>query len=158
LDPRAPLVDRLKGMEGLRVGVANEPPRRLRVLFAKAGMNVDRDIQMMIIPAERQIAAYKSGEVDALYTHSPFLAEALIDLGAFLMASHAPGEIAELANGQIHPLGATRQYADAHPEVLLAMTRAIARAQDLLHADPAAAAQALTRAGIKTPGARHLAA
>src|SRR6185295_8037608 len=48
LDPKEPLVDRLRAMKGLRIGVANEPPRRLRVLLVQAGMDVDRDIQMII--------------------------------------------------------------------------------------------------------------
>ncbi len=52
LDPRAPLVDRLKAINGLRIGVAPEPPRRLRVLFAHAGMNADRDLQVTI-PSRR---------------------------------------------------------------------------------------------------------
>src|SRR5262245_709863 len=34
LDPRAPLAERLKAIKGLRIGVAPEPPRRLRILFA----------------------------------------------------------------------------------------------------------------------------
>lgn len=33
LDPKAPLADRLKAITGLRIGVAPEPPRRMRILF-----------------------------------------------------------------------------------------------------------------------------
>jgi NitT/TauT family transport system substrate-binding protein len=81
LDPHSTLADRLKALKGLRVGVAKEPPRRLRVLFAEAHMDVERDIHMTIIPGEEQVAAFKDGTVDALYTHTPFLEEALVNLG-----------------------------------------------------------------------------
>src|SRR5688500_18588289 len=56
LDPHAPLADRLKAIKGLRIGVANEPPRRLRVLLAQAGMDADRDIRITIVRGEHQIA------------------------------------------------------------------------------------------------------
>src|SRR5262245_47350903 len=65
LDPHAPLVDRLKALKGLRVAVANEPWRRLRVLFASAGLDAERDIQMTTIPGEEQVQALKAGAVDA---------------------------------------------------------------------------------------------
>jgi NitT/TauT family transport system substrate-binding protein len=157
LDPNAPLVDRLKALKGLRIGVANEPPRRLRVLFALAGMDVDRDIHMTIVPGEEQIAAYNTGTVDALYTHTPFLEEALVNGGAVLMVNQSAGEVVPLSKGQIHSLAATRDYANAHPDMLLAVTRAIARAEDLLHKDAAAAVQALLKAGIPAPSPKHLA-
>ena len=157
LDASAPLVERLKALKGLRIGVANEPPRRLRVLFALAGMDADRDIQMKIVRAEEQIAAYTSGAVDALYTHTPFLEDALVAHGALLLVNQSAGEVAPLSNGEIHSLAAMKEYADAHPEVLAAVTRAIAHAERLLHTDSAAAAQALLKAGIRAPSPQHLA-
>jgi ABC-type nitrate/sulfonate/bicarbonate transport system substrate-binding protein len=157
LDASAPLVERLKAMKGLRIGVANEPPRRLRVLFALAGMDADRDIQMKIVPAEEQIAAYTSGAVDALYTHTPFLEDALVAHGALLLVNQSAGEVAPLSNGEIHSLAAMKDYAGAHPEVLAAVTRAIARAETLLHTDSAAAARALLKADIRAPTPQHLA-
>ncbi len=157
LDPKAPLLDRLQALKGLRIGVANEPPRRLRVLFALAGMDVDRDIQMTIVPGEEQNAAFAAGTVDALYTHTPFLEEALVKDGAVLMVNQSAGEVSPLSNGEIHSMAAMRVYADAHPDVLLAVTRAIARAESLLHTDADAAAKALVKAGVPTPSAKHLA-
>lgn len=157
LNPKAPLVERLRSLKGLRIGVANEPPRRLRVLFAQAGMDVERDIQMTIVPGDEQIDALRNGVVDALYTHTPFLEEALVNLNAVLTVNQSAGEVPELANGEIHSLAATREYADAHPDVLISVTRAIARALDLLHRDPEAAGRALINAGITVPTPRHLA-
>jgi iron complex outermembrane recepter protein len=157
LDPHAPLVERVKALEGLRIGVANEPPRRLRVLLGLAGMDADRDIQMTIVPGEEQIAALTQGRIDALYTHTPYLEDALVNLGAVLLVNQSAGEVATLSKGQIHSLGTTRAYADAHPDVVLAVTRAIARAEELLHRDATAAGQALVKAGITPPTPKHLA-
>ena len=156
LDPTAPLASRLWALKGLRVGVASEPPRRLRVLLAGAGMDIDRDIETMIIPGDAQIAAFTSGAVDALYTHTPFLEDAIVTHGAILLVNQSAGEVPALSNGQIHSLATTRAFAEAHPEVLMAATRAIARAACLLRTDPAAATQAVSQAGISAPIPAHL--
>jgi len=156
LDPQAPLVDRLKALKGLRIGVAPEPPRRMRILFAEAGMNADQDVQIVIRRAEDQIEALTTNVVDALYTHTPFLEDALVRLGVVMIVNQSGGEVAPLRDGQIHSLGATREYAAAHPEVIRKITRAIARAQELLHKDPKAAIAALTNAGIPAPTPQHL--
>ena len=156
LDPRAPLADRLKAIKGLKIGVAPEPPRRLRILFAEAGLDADRDVQIVIRRADDQIEALTTGVVDALYTHSPFLEDALERLDAVMLVNQSGGEVAPLRGGQIHSLGARREYVAAHPEAVQKMTNAIARAQRLLHDDPAAAAKALIAAGIAAPSPKHL--
>ncbi len=157
LDPRAPLADRLKALKGLRVAVANEPWRRLRVLFAEAGLDAERDIQMITLPGEEQVEALKTGAVDALYIHTPFLEEALVNQNAVLTVNQSAGEVPALANGQIHSLATMRAFADAHPDIVQAVTRAIARAEDLIHKDAAAAGQAMVKAGVAVPSPKHLA-
>jgi ABC-type nitrate/sulfonate/bicarbonate transport system substrate-binding protein len=62
-----------------------------------------------------------------------------------------------VALGAGYLLAATRDYAAAHPDVLLAVTRAIARAENVLHTDADAAARALLKAGIPAPSPKHLA-
>ena len=156
LDPRAPLAERLKAIKGLRIGVAPEPPRRLRILFAEAGMNADQDLQIVIRRAEDQIEALTTNVVDALYTHSPSLEDALARLGAVMIVNQSGGEVAALGGGQIHSLGATKEYVAANPAVIQKVTRAIARAQQLLHADVNAAVKALIAAGIPAPTPQHL--
>src|SRR5262249_13679346 len=89
--------------------------------------------------------------------HTPYLEEALVDLGALLLINQSAGEVGPLGGGQIHSLATTRQYADAHPDVVLAVTRAIARAETLLHRDAAAAAQAMMEAGMMPATPKHLA-
>lgn len=156
LDPRAPLADRLRAIKGLRVGVAPEPPRRMRVLFNHAGMNADQDVRIVLRRLDDQMEALTTGVVDALYAHSPVLEVALVRHGALLYVNQSSGEIAPLANGQIHSLGATKAYIAKHPDVVAKVTRAVARAQQLIHADHNATLAALTKAGIAAPSSRHL--
>ena len=143
LSPTAPLAERLNAMRGLKIGVAPGPPTRLRILFASVGMDADTDIQMVIIHGEDQNQAFGDGTVDALYAHTPFLEKALVEQGAVLIVNQSAGEVPELVDHQKHSLVTTQSFADAKPEVLVALTRAVYRAQQLIHADVSAAADAL---------------
>lgn len=147
LSPAAPLAERLKGLQGLRVGVAPNPPTRLRILFASAGMDIDRDIQVVILGEERQ-QAFAGNPIDALYAHTPFLEKALAEQGAVLLVNQSRGDIPELAGLAGHALVTTRQFAANKPEVVLALTRGVYRAQQLIHADLKASADALFRSGV----------
>ena len=156
LDPRAPLGDRLKAIKGLRLGVAPEPPRRLRVLYNSAGMNADDDLRIVTRRADDQLEAFTTGVVDALYTHSPILEDAIVRLGAVLLVNQSSGEVPPLANGQVHAFGATREFIAAHPETVAKITRAIWRAQQMIHHDTGATIAALLKAGIESPSRKHL--
>jgi NitT/TauT family transport system substrate-binding protein len=145
LDPKMPLEARLRGLKGLRIGLAPHPPSRLRALLALAGMDADRDVEMVILHGKDQIEAFRAKKVDALYTHTPFLERALVDEDATMLVNQSAGEAPTLANRQIHALLATRAYIDGRPDVLDAMARAIARAERLVRADHAAAAGALVK-------------
>lgn len=147
LDPTAPLIERLKGIQGLKVGVAPHPPPRLRALFASVGMDADRDIQMVILGEERQ-QAFAGNPIDALYAHTPFLEKALVEQGAVVLVDQLRGEVPELAGLNIHSLVTTRSFAAANPKALVAMTRAIYRAQQLIHSDLKGSANALLRSGV----------
>ncbi len=148
LSPATPLVERLKGVQGLKVGVAPGPPPRLRALFASVGMDADRDIQMITIPGEEQNQAFAENRVDALYAHTPYLEKALVEQGAVLLVNQSRGEVPELNLRGIHSLVTTRTFATAKPQVVLALTRGVYRAQKLVHADQKAAVDALFASGL----------
>jgi NitT/TauT family transport system substrate-binding protein len=156
IDPGAPVADRLKAIKGVRIGVAPEPPRRLRVLYSHFGMDADRDLQIVIRRAEDQLEAFTTDAVGALYTHTPFLEDAIVRLNAVMVVNQSSGEVPPLANGQVHMLGATTAYIAAHPDVIAKVTRAIARAQQMIHRDTVATIAALQKAGIASPSAKHL--
>ena len=145
----ASVEERLRGINGLKVGVAHGPPTRLRVLFDSVGLDADRDIAMVIIPGPEQNQAYEDGLVDALYAHTPFLEYALVRQGAIILVNQSAGEVPELGGErQNHSLVTTRAYADDDREVLIKVIRAVQRAQDLVHSDIAAAVRAVLDSGI----------
>lgn len=145
----ASLSDRLEAMRGLRVGVAPGPVTRLRYLLESEGLDADAHFDVVVVPGEEQNAALEEGRVDALYAHTPFLERALTEQDAFIVVNQSVGEVAGLADRQIHMLVTTRAYADGNADLLVAMARAVYRAQRLIHADRAAAADAIRRSDVE---------
>jgi NitT/TauT family transport system substrate-binding protein len=140
-----PVRERLLAIKGLRVGVAPHPPARLRAMYAAYGMDADHDIEMRIIQGKGQNDAFGRGDVDALFAHTPYLEKALVDQGAQMLVHVSGGEVPVLADRQIHALVFTRAFAEASPATALAMVRAIAKAEALVHSDLGAATAALGR-------------
>jgi NitT/TauT family transport system substrate-binding protein len=147
---RAALRDRLEAMKGLRIGVAGEPPPRLRALFASAGIDADRDIQLVIVDGHGQVQAFADRKVDGLFAHTPYLETALVNYQAVLVADTSGGEVPLLTDGQIHALATTRENADKKRDMVAAVTRAIYRAQKRIHSDPKATVDAILASGATT--------
>jgi NitT/TauT family transport system substrate-binding protein len=152
------LKDRLTAIKGLRVGVADGPPPRLRAMLAAAGMDALHDIQIEIVDGPDQVAAMRAGTVDALFAHTPYLETALVDDGAFLLVEASRGEIPALTGGQIHALATTRAKAESDPALIAAVTRAIQRAEQLIHSDPKATVEAVLASRIPGLDATHVTA
>jgi NitT/TauT family transport system substrate-binding protein len=143
----ASLRERLEAIKGLRVGVAGEPPPRLRTLFASAGLDAARDIQLVIVRGAEQVQAFAEGRVDLLFSHTPYLETALVKHGAVLLVETSSREAPALADGQIHALATTRDAAREKHDLILAVTRSIHRAQRLIHSDLRATVDALVASG-----------
>lgn len=148
LDANAPLKERLEAIEGLKIGLAENVGNRLDVLFESVGLNADELIQKVELEGPEQIPGFVDGTVDALYTHTPFMERALVDHDAFLLVNQSSGEVPELAGLQIHAMAATDSYIDENPLPMFLVTRAIYRAQELIHDDPEAAVQALLASSV----------
>jgi ABC-type nitrate/sulfonate/bicarbonate transport system substrate-binding protein len=133
LSPTMPIRQRLEAVRGLRVGVAPHPPTRLRALFASQGLDADKDIKMVILHGKEQNAAFRSGEVDLLYAHTPFLEQAIVRDDAVVLVDQCRGEIPELANRQIHALAVTRSLLERRRDLVASLVRAVGRAEDLVH-------------------------
>jgi ABC-type nitrate/sulfonate/bicarbonate transport system substrate-binding protein len=142
----APLRDRLTSLEGLRVCVAPGPPARLRALFASVGLDADRDVKIVVRRGPEQNDAFAEKRVDALYAHTPYLEKAIDDQDAVMLVNQSGGEVPELAMRQIHALVVRREFLDQHRDTVVAMVRAIARAERLFQTDPSAAEDAVMRA------------
>jgi ABC-type nitrate/sulfonate/bicarbonate transport system substrate-binding protein len=144
----ASLRERLDKMRGLKIGLASEVSPRLRTLFAAAGMNADKDAQLVTIAGPDQVQALADRKVDALFAHTPYLETVLLQQHAVLIADTSGGEVSELSDGQIHALATTRQEARDRPQIVAAITRAIQRAQNLIHSDPKATVEAVLASGF----------
>ncbi|HEX3485653.1 MAG TPA: ABC transporter substrate-binding protein [Micropepsaceae bacterium] len=138
---------RLRAISGLRIGLAGEVAPRLRALFASAGMNADKDAQLVTVDGPNQVQALAAGSIDALFAHTPYLETVLVKQHAFLVADNSAGEVASLSEGQIHALATTRAEAAAKPELIAGVRRAVARALNLIHSDPKAAVDAIIASG-----------
>jgi len=146
MNPDAPLRDRLASLHGLRVCVAPGPPVRLRALFTSVGLDADRDIQIVVRRGPEQNGAFARDECDALYAHTPYLEKAIDDQDALMLVDQSAGEVPALAMRQIHALVARRDYLEQHRDAVVAMVRAIARAELLVQSDFGAAEEAVVHA------------
>ena len=142
----APLHDRLLSLKGLRIGVAPGPPVRLRALFASEGLDADAVVTIVVRHGKDQNEAFAHDECDALYAHTPYVETALDDEDAVLLVNQSAGDAPPLAMRQIHALVVRRDFLLAQRSVVVSMVRAIARAEQLVHADRPAAEEAVMRA------------
>jgi NitT/TauT family transport system substrate-binding protein len=148
LSTHAGLRERLQAIMGLKVGLAGEVAPRLRALFASAGMNADKDIQLVTIPGPDQVKAFVDGRIDVLFAHTPYLETILVQHDAVLLVDASGGEVPILADGQIHALGTTRALARTKPDMMAAVARAIYRAQLLIHSDAKRTVEAILASGV----------
>lgn len=148
LSPADPLKDRLLAMQDLKVGAAENVVGRLQVLFQSVGLKADDIVDVVVLHGPDQIPALTSGAVDALYTHTPFMEQALIDHDALLLVNQSAGEVPALARLQIHAMVSTNSYIEDHPLAVLRVTRALYRAQQLIQRNPDAAVQAVLSSSV----------
>ena len=147
LPAHATLRERLQAIMGLKVGLAGEVAPRLRALFASAGMNADKDVQLVTIPGPDQVKAFAQRKIDVLFAHTPYLETALVQHDAVLLVDASGGEVPVLADGQIHALGTTRALARTQPKMIAAVARAIYHAQLLIHSDAKGTVEAILASG-----------
>jgi len=129
ISPDAPLIERLEAIKGLKVGVAPGPVVVLRALFESVGMDVDDAIELVLMDPESENEAFGSGAVDALYNHSPFLERDLVDQEGVIIVNQSAEQFPQVNFPQIHSMATTQSYAAENPEVLVAISRGLLRAQ-----------------------------
>jgi NitT/TauT family transport system substrate-binding protein len=152
LSAQSPLRDRLLALEGLKVGLALEVTPRLRALYKSAGLDADRDLRLVTVHGPDQVRTFAAREVEALFAHTPYLETVLVEHQGLIVADTSGGEVPALADGQIHALATTRALADSKPGTMIAVARAIHRAQRLIHSDPKAAVDAIIASGAAAQG------
>jgi ABC-type nitrate/sulfonate/bicarbonate transport system substrate-binding protein len=141
ISPQTPLAERLRGLRGVKIGVAPGPVGRLRTLLA----GVD-GIEIAGVPGPEQNAAFADGRVDALFAHTPYLERALIEQDAVLLVNTSSGEVPQLASRQIHALCVRTEWAKTHASEVAALVRALTAAEQMIHHDRSGTVDALVRA------------
>jgi NitT/TauT family transport system substrate-binding protein len=147
ISARLSLRERLTALNGAKIGLAGEVAPRLRALYAFAGLSADKDAKLVVISGAGQVQALADGKVDALFAHTPYLETAMVRYDAVLLVDTSQGDIPALSAGQIHALATTRDLAQTKLTLILSVTRAIARAEHLIHTDPRATVDALIASG-----------
>lgn len=125
--------DRLERLKGMRVGVGPHPVSRLRALYKAQGLDADKDIEIVTVQGKEQNAAFRDKKVDALYTHSPFLEQALVNDGAQVTVYQTRGIVPEVAAPIIHVLAFHKSFVDEHGDVAARVFRAIGAAERSVH-------------------------
>ncbi len=146
LSPSQPLVDRLRALKGLKLGVAPGPRSRLWALFSSVGLKVEDIVEPVILTGHEQNGAFADKRVDVLFAHSPFLERALVEQDAVMLVNQSAGEVPRLALRQIHALCVSAAFAAAKPDLVQRLVRAIARAEKLIRSDGEATVRAVLKA------------
>jgi ABC-type nitrate/sulfonate/bicarbonate transport system substrate-binding protein len=141
-----PIAERLRALREVRIGVPPGPASRFRALVQAVGLDPAKDFQIVVMTGHEQNEAFAAGKVDALFAHTPFLERALVDQDAVMFVNQSAGEVRAAALPQIHALVVRADFAAKRPALVRSLCRAIARAQKLIHAQPAAAAAAVMKA------------
>jgi ABC-type nitrate/sulfonate/bicarbonate transport system substrate-binding protein len=146
LSPSLPLAERLRGLKGLKLGVAPGPRSRLAALFAAAGLKVEEIVEPVILTGHEQNGAFVERRVDALFAHTPYLERALVQDNAVMLVNQSAGEVPRLAARQIHALCVNAELAARQPGIVRKLVRAIARAERLIRDDEEATVRAVRKA------------
>jgi NitT/TauT family transport system substrate-binding protein len=146
---RSPLLEKLKALRGLKLGLAPGPPVRLEALFNSVGLKSADYVEQVILPGPLQNEAFAKGQVDALYCHTPFLETARLEQGARVLVDQPGGEVPVLSDRVIHALAVRPAMMEKNRATVKMLVAAIEKAQKLLRAEPAAAAAALLKAQPK---------
>lgn len=144
LSPDMPLAERMKGIKGMKIGVAPHPPARLRALLATQGMT-DKDIEMVVILGKEQNTAFHDKKVDALYAHTPYLEKAIVADQGVVLINQSGGEVKELSHRLIHGFVFRKSVYEGRNHIALAAVQALADAQKLIHSSKQQTVTALAK-------------
>jgi ABC-type nitrate/sulfonate/bicarbonate transport system substrate-binding protein len=137
----ASLHDRLNALRSASIGVASSDRARLYQLFRSQG--IDANIaHIEIRKGEEQLGAFANGDIEAIYTETPYAERALVDDNGTVFFDGASGEVPAFSERLIQALAATRAFSDTRPGDLRALVRALANAEHLIRFEPKAAVAA----------------
>ena len=127
-------------LRGKRIGTpfASTAHYSLLAALSQNGLSVSH-VQLVDLQPQAALAAFDRGDVDAVYTWLPTLDQVRKN-GKDLITSR---QLAKEGKPTLDLAAVADEFADAHPEVVDIWRQQEARALNLIHEDPAAAAKAI---------------
>lgn len=146
----APLEEKVAALEGKAIGITGPgsgTEALVSYLLAQQGLDTATDVTLVNLGADPSaaIGALKAGRVDALSFFQPVGEQAEATGVGRIFISPARGDVPELADAVHGALFTTQEVMDHKPEATAAFVRAIARAEELISTDDAAAAELLQK-------------
>ena len=127
-------------LRGKRIGTPFASTAHYSLLAALAQNSLSaNDVQLVDLQPQAALAAFDRGDVDAVYTWLPTLDQVRKN-GRDLITSR---QLATDGKPTLDLAAVSDEFADAHPEVVDIWRQQEARALNLIHEDPAAAAKAI---------------
>jgi len=117
-----------------------------RYLIQRAGLVPGKDTQTVVIGATPLlIAAMQKGEIDGFMSSPPAPEEAEANGAGKVIISSSEGDIPEFDNFVYESIVTSKAFASAHPDEVRAFAQATAKANKLMHDDPAKSLSDLER-------------
>ena len=138
----ASLEDKIRALKGARVGVpapSGGGAALLQFLFNKVGMNIKTDITMVSLggASASALGALKTDRVNALVFFQPVSQQVEAEGVGSIYISPTRGDVPDMTD-QPHALAlSTAKIVKEKPEAIAAFVRAVAKAEQLIHSDPA---------------------
>ena len=144
---QSPLAAKIDGLKGLKIGITSpgsQTDAALRYILSRRGINPDRDVEIVPLRNEAAaLAAIKRGAVDGLLFPSPAPDQAVSDGSAVVLIDLPRGELPELRGFLFLVLVTSRKNVTQYPQTLLALTKAVWKAEEFLHTHKPQAAEAV---------------
>lgn len=144
-----PIDQRLAALRGMKLGVTRPGAATdvyMRYYIKRAGMNPDRDVQILPIGGGAGLlAALRTRQIDAFHLSAPTPNQAeQLGFGTMIIKSSA-GDVPELDNFMYTGLAVHNVYANRNGDVLRRWSRAVNKANRLMRQDQAAAVNHLRK-------------
>lgn len=136
------VADRMAVLKGLRMAAhtaGSSPDQTLRFMAIQAGMDPERDMQILPIAGGPILAALEQDRIDGFAFSSPLADTAVIKQGARVLFSLAEGSYEPLAGMLSISMVCSTAWLQSEPEAAAATLRAIWRGMKLMKDDPEAA-------------------
>jgi NitT/TauT family transport system substrate-binding protein len=147
ITPATPVLQRLAALKGLKIGatgVGSGTDFLIRYLARKVGLSPERDFTVLFLGgAGAVLTAFSQRRIDGFVYSSPTSDIGLLRYRGVLLLDMSRGEFEDLRGYPSMALSARKSWLNANRDVAFRILRAIARANRMIHDQPAKARQVL---------------